>query len=126
MSVGHERHSEPYIFVPDPLPRELINAGLCAVEGVWPQGLWDYSNQSESTSQREQRRALAERVCAECPVRERCAQYAADNGLSGVWGGVLFRPTGVGVSMQSANNANAHSLRKKRANGRSVGARRTA
>ena len=77
MSVGHERHSEPYIFVPDPLPRELINAGLCAVEGVWPQGLWDYSLPSETTSQRGQRRALAERVCDQCPVRERCAQYAA-------------------------------------------------
>lgn len=123
MSVGHDRHSGPYFFVPDPLPRNLIDAGLCAVDNVWPEGLWDYSNANETTSQRDKRRALAERVCKDCPVKKTCAQYAADNGLSGMWGGLLFRPTGVGSSLQDAD---ARSLKKKRAPGRSVGARRPA
>ncbi|MCQ4626088.1 WhiB family transcriptional regulator [Corynebacterium sp. CCUG 69979] len=124
MSVGHDRHSAAYFFIPDPLPRELTDSGLCAVPELWPEGLWDYSVSGETTSQRHRRRALAESICEGCPVRELCAQYAADNGLSGVWGGVVFRPTGIGSSVEPGNNANARFL-GKRANGRSVGARRT-
>lgn len=39
------------------------------------------------------------RICAECPVRELCAQYAADERLDyGIWGGrtpIVRRPSGV-------------------------------
>ena len=31
--------------------------------------------------------ALAERVCRRCPVRQECADYAAQAGAYGVWGG---------------------------------------
>ncbi|WP_371132864.1 WhiB family transcriptional regulator [Corynebacterium phoceense] len=104
MSAGHdrsghqrhsERHSGPYfVIVPEPMPRELIEDGLCAVDGVFADGTWDFSVDGESRLERDERRTFAERICAECPVRELCAAYAAANRLSGVWGGRLFRPIG--------------------------------
>ena len=37
--------------------------------------------------QRAELHAIAVRVCAGCPHRTECAQWAADNGERGVWGG---------------------------------------
>lgn len=32
---------------------------------------------------------VAKQICAECPVRARCAEYATENREVGIWGGVL-------------------------------------
>ena len=126
MSVGHDSHSTPYFFLPAPQPRVLVEDGLCAVPDLWPQGLWDYSIRGETNTQREKRRRSAQRVCQVCPVRRLCAQYAADNDLSGVWGGVIFPPARRDSCADMGTNASARSLNKQRADGRSVGAQQSA
>ena len=42
---------------------------------------WD-----DEASETDKARAIA--ICAECPVREMCAAWAAKNEVGGVWGGV--------------------------------------
>ncbi len=44
---------------------------------------------SERREQREQREQLAKAVCARCPAREPCLEYAlATNEAHGIWGGL--------------------------------------
>lgn len=108
MSVGHDHHGPgPYVFfLVVPVPRELIDDGLCAVEDVWPNGLWDLSVPGESVRQRKERRALAKRVCSQCPVRALCGDFARQTSQSGVWGGEVFPPLasrgGDGAELQGA------------------------
>lgn len=92
MSVGHDHHGPgPYVFLLSvPVPRALIDEGLCAVEDVWPDGLWDLSVPGESMRQRHERRRLAKRVCSQCPVRVLCGDFARQTSQSGVWGGEVF------------------------------------
>ncbi|WP_342319199.1 WhiB family transcriptional regulator [Corynebacterium mayonis] len=93
MSAGHDRHSGPYFFAPEPLPRPLLEEGLCCVDGVWPDGMWDFSVADETLRQRQERRALAVSVCKQCPVQQLCSEYASRNGQCGVWGGTVFHPS---------------------------------
>ncbi|KSZ60056.1 WhiB family transcriptional regulator [Rhodococcus pyridinivorans KG-16] len=44
---------------------------------------------NERGDARESRMASAKKVCARCPVREKCLQYALDSGERyGIWGGL--------------------------------------
>ncbi|UYP21111.1 WhiB family transcriptional regulator [Rhodococcus sp. Z13] len=44
---------------------------------------------NERGAAREERTASAKKVCARCPVREKCLQYAVESGeRHGVWGGL--------------------------------------
>lgn len=95
MSVGHDnqnqtRPSRPSYTDRQPVPVALILDGLCAVDGIWPDGLWDFTVAGESQQERGARREYAQEVCAICPVRQQCAVFAADNDESGVWGGKVF------------------------------------
>ena len=90
MSTGHDRKQGAFAVLPAPLPRRLVEEGLCSSGLGWPEGLWDLSLAEETTSQRHRRQAAAIRICEDCPVRQLCAEYASTEQQSGIWGGQVF------------------------------------
>lgn len=98
MSVGHDKNaceeatqtrSPSFGQTWKPLPRELLEFGLCA-NADWPAGLWDSWLADEDFVERRRRHGSARQVCEECPVRSLCEDYAFDSHAEGVWGGRVF------------------------------------
>ncbi|SNR44550.1 Transcription factor WhiB [Haloechinothrix alba] len=52
--------------------------------------LWDDTVHGESAERQRARHHAAQRICAQCPVQQRCYQVGAELQAPGVWGGVLF------------------------------------
>lgn len=70
-----------------------LRAGLCAT-GDLPARVWDFHIDGETHAERMSRHRVAQDVCAQCPLRQRCAEYAADpaSRAHGVWGGRVHSP----------------------------------
>jgi hypothetical protein len=55
--------------------------------------------------------AAAKKICASCPVRQECLNYAIENKLSlGVWGGMTYRER---LIARKANGATVASRRRR-------------
>ena len=63
--------------------------GLCAPSSA---PLWDYDIAGEEPEDRDARFATSLAACDVCPLAQQCRTYAADNELSGLWGGQIIVP----------------------------------
>jgi hypothetical protein len=63
----------------------------------YPEPLWDLDIEGETRHDRAARHHEAKAICAECPARAECLDWAVDRQTSdddvrGVWGGKVFAP----------------------------------
>ena len=66
------------------MPPAWIRYALCAQNTEVDLGAW-FPLKGEDT-------VLARAICARCPVRQECLDYAVDNGEQyGIWGGMSFK-----------------------------------
>lgn len=70
-----------------------LRGGACVTAGL-PARTWDFHVDGETHAERMLRHRVAQDVCVQCPLRRRCAEYAADPAscAHGVWGGRVHSP----------------------------------
>lgn len=69
------------------MTRINVDLAVCRPGGGYEPDLW-FPTSDERTSKGKADRAVAQAVCATCPVRAACLAYALDAGEdAGVWGG---------------------------------------
>jgi WhiB family redox-sensing transcriptional regulator len=84
------RNRYPSYDIADRLANEWKNDGACKGS---PPGMFHPHDEAPGVRSRAQMLALRTQVeackvvCRGCPVRDRCLQYALENGEVGIWGG---------------------------------------
>jgi WhiB family redox-sensing transcriptional regulator len=64
------------------ITHEFMQHGACADDEIDPEMFFPISEADTA------RIAQAKLICADCPVKAQCLEYALAHGLEGVWGGM--------------------------------------
>lgn len=83
-------------------------AGLARLPCSWPSVRDLFTDCGDRDKKRAERVRKAKAVCATCPIRESCADWAVKTGQAGVWGGTEAIARAVRVRRTNGGKVNQY------------------